>query len=439
MRCGHSNESPASFLGYNYTYKKKGLALALIVTKFGGTSVASPERMGIVADRLISLYEEGNDVLAVVSAMGKETDRLLELAYEVTDHPSSRELDMLLTTGEQVSISLLAMAIQQRGYKAISFTGPQVGIITDTTHSKAKIVAVSADVVREALHEGNIVIVAGFQGRTPDGQITTLGRGGSDTTAVALAAGLSADRCDIFTDVDGVYTADPRIVTAAQKIEVISYEEMLELAACGAGVLSMRSVEFARNYEVVLTCRSSFNTSEGTIIQKAGPGMEQAIVSGIAYDDSEVKFTLRGLKDRPGIAAILFGALAEHTVNVDMILQNVSEMGFTDLSFTVPESDLERTHEALESVKDQLDVREVIEDKDIAKISLVGAGMRTSPGVTAKTFKVLADNNINIQLISTSPIRISCIIALDQLEVALKGLHTAFGLDADDTINESMA
>lgn len=415
----------------------KGRLLALIVTKFGGTSVASPERIGAVADRLIALKEEGNQVLSVVSAMGKETDRLLELAYQISEHPSSRELDMLLTTGEQVSISLLAMAIQQRGHKAISFTGPQVGIITDSTHSKAKITAVSAEVVRDALREGNIVIVAGFQGRTQDGQITTLGRGGSDTTAVALAAGLGADRCDIFTDVDGVYTADPRIVSQAQKIDSISYEEMLELAACGAGVLSMRSVEFARNYDVVLTCRSSFNTHEGTIIKKAGPSMEQAIVSGIAYDASEVKFTLRGLEDRPGIAATLFGALADYNVNVDMILQNVSEKGITDLSFTAPETDLERTKEALDSVKDVLDARDIVIDENIAKISLVGAGMKTSPGVTAKTFAVLGELGINIQLISTSPIRISCIIELGRLDEALKGLHTAFGLDADDTTDEA--
>lgn len=411
--------------------------MALIVTKFGGTSVASIERIGAVADRLISIKEEGNQVLSVVSAMGKETDRLVELAYQISDHPSTREMDMLLTTGEQVSISLLAMAIQARGHKAISFTGPQVGIITDTTHSKAKIMAVSADVVREALREGNIVIVAGFQGRTPDGQITTLGRGGSDTTAVALAAGLNADRCDIFTDVDGVYTADPRIVKNAQKIDEISYEEMLELAACGAGVLSMRSVEFARNYDVVISCRSSFNEHSGTIIKKAGPDMEQAIVSGIAYDTSEVKFTLRGLKDRPGIAATLFAALADYNVNVDMILQNVSEKGFTDLSFTAPDADLDRAREALDSIADELEARDIVIDENIAKISLVGAGMRTSPGVTAKTFSVLGDLGINIQLISTSPIRISCIIELKEIERALIGLHQAFGLDEGDTIDES--
>lgn len=412
--------------------------MALVVTKFGGTSVQSIERIQAVADRLIAMREEGNDVLVVVSAMGDETDRLIELAHQITDKPSSREMDMLITTGEQVSISLLAMAIQSKGHKAISFTGPQVGIITDGAHAKAKIRAVSADVVREALREGNIVVVAGFQGKTPDGQITTLGRGGSDTTAVALAAGLEADRCEIFTDVDGVYTADPRIVPAAQKIDAISYEEMLELAACGAGVLSMRSVEFARNYNVTLICRSSYSDTEGTVVKKVSADMEDAIVSGIAYDNAEVKITIRNLKDRPGVAATLFSALANYNVNVDMIIQNVSEKGLTDLSFTSPEVELDRAIEAVDSISDEIGAGEVVIDKDIAKVSLVGAGMRTSPGVTAKTFKTLADADVNIELISTSPIRLSVIIQRDKLQTALRALHSAFDLDESETLDESV-
>jgi len=406
--------------------------MALIVTKFGGTSVGSTDRIQAVADRLIRLQDGGNQVVAVVSAMGHVTDELLELAYAISPEPPERELDMLLATGEQVSISLLAMAIQARGHRAISFTGPQVGIVTDGVHSKAKIVAVEAHCVREAVADGNIVIVAGFQGSTPDGQITTLGRGGSDTTAVAIAAGIDADVCDIYTDVDGVYTADPRIVPNARKIDEISYEEMLEMAASGAGVLGMRAVEFARNHGVVIHCRSSFSDVPGTVVKEEDEGMEGAIVSGVTHDVSEAKVTLRSVPDRPGVAARVFTELAEENVNVDMIIQNVSEQGTTDMSFTTPLTDLPRARKAIDRIAEDIGARKIVIDEDIAKVSIVGAGMRSHPGVTAKMFTTLANADVNIDLISTSPIRVSCIIAADHVVDAVRALHSAFGLDEED-------
>ena len=410
--------------------------MALIVTKFGGTSVGTTERIRSVANRLIAMKERGDDVLAVVSAMGKETDRLLDLAHQITGTPSTRELDMLLTTGEQVSISLLAMAIQAKGYKAVSFTGPQVGIITDDVHTKAKITAVDAGCVRKAIEDGMIVVVAGFQGKTPSGQITTLGRGGSDTTAVALAAGLGAEICEIYTDVSGVFTADPRIVPRARKIDEVSYEEMLEMASSGAGVLSMRSVEFARNHGVTIHCRSSFSDENGTIVKKAGPEMEHAIVSGVTYDTSEAKVTIRDCPDTPGVAARVFNALAKENVNVDMVIQNVSEQGLTDISFTTPESDLPRARKAIDSVAVEIGARTWVVQPAVAKISIVGAGMRTNPGVTAKMFTTLAEAGVNIDLISTSPIRLSCVVALADVETAVRALHTAFGLDETDVVVE---
>ncbi|MBK5211554.1 MAG: aspartate kinase [Coriobacteriia bacterium] len=410
--------------------------MALIVTKFGGTSVGTTERIRSVANRLIAMKERGDDVLAVVSAMGKETDRLLDLAHQITGTPSTRELDMLLTTGEQVSISLLAMAIQAKGYKAVSFTGPQVGIITDDVHTKAKITAVDAACVRKAIEDDMIVVVAGFQGKTPSGQITTLGRGGSDTTAVALAAGLNADICEIYTDVSGVFTADPRIVPRARKIDEVSYEEMLEMASSGAGVLSMRSVEFARNHGVTIHCRSSFSDENGTIVKKAGAEMEHAIVSGVTYDTSEAKVTIRDCPDTPGVAARVFNALARENVNVDMIIQNVSEEGLTDISFTTPESDLPRARKAIDSVAVEIGARTWGVQPAVAKISIVGAGMRTNPGVTAKMFTTLAQAGVNIDIISTSPIRLSCVIALADVETAVRALHTAFGLDETDVVVE---
>jgi aspartate kinase len=410
--------------------------MALVVTKFGGTSVGSPDRIRAVARRLISRKRAGDDVVAVVSAMGHVTDELVELARQITAEPPDREMDMLLSTGEQVSISLLAMAIIADGFDAVSFTGAQVGIVTDSVHSKAKITEVRADRVREALAAGQIVIVAGFQGMTLDGTITTLGRGGSDTTAVAVAAGIGADVCEIYTDVDGVYTADPRIVPDARKIDVLSYEEMLEMAASGAGVLQMRSVEFARNHGVVIHCRSSFNDTPGTIVKEADATMEQAIISGVTHDTSEAKVTIKDVPDTPGVAATVFSAMAKNNVNVDMIIQNVSEGGMTDISFTVPKDDLVRARRAVADVAAILEARDFSVDESIAKVSLVGAGMKTHPGVAAKMFATLADAGVNLDMISTSPIRISCVISANQVTVAVRALHEAFGLSKDEITAE---
>ena len=410
--------------------------MALIVTKFGGTSVGSPDRIRAVAHRLIARKRAGDDVVAVVSAMGHVTDELVDLARQITAEPPDREMDMLLSTGEQVSISLLAMAIIAEGFDAVSFTGAQVGIVTDSVHSKAKITEVRADRVREAIDAGKIVIVAGFQGMTADGTITTLGRGGSDTTAVAVAAGIGADVCEIYTDVDGVYTADPRIVPDARKIDRISYEEMLEMAASGAGVLQMRSVEFARNHGVVIHCRSSFNDTPGTIVKEADETMEQAIISGVTHDTSEAKVTLKDVPDHPGVAATVFSAMAESNVNVDMIIQNVSEDGMTDISFTMPKDDLVRARRAVAEVVARLGAREFQVDESIAKVSLVGAGMRTHPGVAAKMFSALADAGVNLDLISTSPIRISCVISASQVTEAVLALHEAFELSNEEITAE---
>ena len=411
--------------------------MALVVTKFGGTSVGSPERIRAVAQRLIGRANSGDSVVAVVSAMGHVTDELVDLARQITSEPADREMDMLLSTGEQVSIALLAMAIHAEGHAAVSFTGAQVGIVTDDVHSKAKITEVRGDRVHAALAAGQIVIVAGFQGMTLDGTITTLGRGGSDTTAVAIAAGIGADVCEIYTDVDGVYTADPRIVSNARKIDALSYEEMLEMAASGAGVLQMRAVEFARNHGVVIHCRSSFNDSPGTIVKEADETMEQAIISGVTSDTSEAKVTLRDVPDHPGVAARVFTELAEANVNVDMIIQNVSEAGMTDISFTVPQDDLVRAKRAVSDVCNELGAREWSVDEGIAKISLVGAGMKTHPGISAKMFSTLADAGVNIDLISTSPIRISCVISADQVGEAVRALHAAFNLADEDITAET--
>jgi aspartate kinase len=403
-----------------------------VVTKFGGTSVANAERLRAVAMRLIARKQAGDDVVAVVSAMGHVTDELVDLARQVSPNPPEREMDMLLSTGEQVSIALLAMAIHGEGYDAVSFTGSQVGIVTDAVHSKAKITEVRAERVKQALASGRIVIVAGFQGTTADGQITTLGRGGSDTTAVAIAAGIGADVCEIYTDVDGVYTADPRIEPSARKIDEIAYEEMLEMAASGAGVLQMRSVEFARNHGVVIHCRSSFHDGPGTIVKEASASMEQAIISGVTHDTSEAKVTIRDVPDTPGVAARVFTALAEANANIDMIIQNVSEDGTTDISFTSPKDDLGRVRSALDVVVAELGAREWQVDDSVAKVSLVGAGMKTHPGIAAKMFATLADAAVNLDMISTSPIRISCVISAEQVAVAVRALHDAFGLGSDE-------
>lgn len=415
------------------------LQMALIVAKFGGTSVATPERIKNVAKRLVDYRKAGNDVVAVVSAMGKSTDDLVKLAYELNPEPPARELDVLLSTGEQVSMSALAIAIEALGEKAISFTGRQAGMFTDSDHTKAKIQEVRVDRVLKAIDDGQIVVCAGFQGIDRVGDVTTLGRGGSDTTAVAIAAGLRADVCEIYTDVDGVYTVDPRMNPRAKKIDQISYDEMLELAGCGAGVLQARSVEMARTYNVVIHCRSAFNDEHGTIVKESDESMEQAIISGIAFDKSEAKVTIRDVPDNVGVAARVFSAISNDAhANIDMIIQNVSENGHTDISFTAPIADLERVRETASKVIEELGARELIVDEAIAKLSVIGAGMRSNPGVAARMFQSLADNDVNISMISTSAIRISVVIALEDLKRAIECLHTEFGLDSEDLFEETM-
>jgi aspartate kinase len=410
--------------------------MGIIVAKFGGTSVANPERVKDVARRLVACLNEGNQVVAVVSAMGSSTDELLALARSVNENPPARELDQLLATGEQVSMSILAMAIEALGVGAVSMTGRQAGILTTTVFNRAKIAEVRADRLKRELDLGKIVIVAGFQGITTEGDITTLGRGGSDTSAVALAAGIGAEVCEIYTDVEGVYTADPRMVPRARRLAAISYEEMLELAASGAGVLQMRSVEVARNYGVVIHCRSTFTTSPGTLVKEA-KDMESAIVSGIACDNSEAKVTIRDVPDRVGIAAEVFSAIAAEGINIDMIVQNISENGATDISFTCPVNDLARLRPVLDGQIRGLGVRDYVTDESIAKVSVVGAGMKSNPGIAAKVFRVLADGGINIDMISTSAIRISVVIAGSSVERAVRTLHTAFGLDSDQLFEET--
>ncbi len=411
--------------------------MARIVAKFGGTSVATPERIAAVAKRLVAMHAAGNEVVAVVSAMGKTTDDLVKLATTLNPNPPARELDVMLSTGEQVSMSALAIAIDALGDRAVSFTGAQIGIVTTNIHTKAKIEEVHADCIMSALEQGCIVIAAGFQGVDVAGDITTLGRGGSDTTAVAIAAGIRADMCEIYTDVAGVYTADPRMCPRARKIDAISYEEMLEIAASGAGVLQIRSVELARNYGVVIHCRSTFTDLPGTIVREFDMSMESAIISGVTFDLSEAKITIRDVPDSVGVAAAVFGAISDAGANIDMIIQNVSENGQTDISFTSPICDLPRVQPACEEIVERLGARTCIIDESIAKVSLIGAGMRTNPGVAAKMFKTLAENGVNISLIATSPIRISVAIPGEDVEKAVQCLHSAFGLDSDALFEET--
>ena len=404
--------------------------MALIVQKYGGTSVADPERIRAVAEHVAFTKRHGNDVVVVVSAMGKSTDNLIKLANDVSTVQPARELDMLLTTGERISMTLVCMALAGVGIDAISFTGSQVGIITDTVHTKAKILEVKGDRVREALAQGKVCVVAGFQGVSTDKEITTLGRGGSDTTAVALAAALNADSCEIYTDVTGVFTADPRIVPQARKLQHINFDEMLEMAGAGSKVLALRSVEFARNHNVPIQVRSSFTWEPGTWVTSQEPSMEDPIISGVVTDVSEAKVTVRKVPDRPGVSAALFEQLAESNVNVDMIVQNTSTDGNTDISFTVPKADMKVAQGIVESVAKEIGAAGIAQDDSIAKISLVGAGMKTSPGIAAKMFRTLADNDVNIEMISTSTIRISVVVAAADLEKAARSLHTAFGLDS---------
>jgi len=402
--------------------------VSLVVQKYGGTSVADPARIKAVADHIVATRQTGAEVLVVVSAMGSTTDDLERLAFDVSAAPSARELDMLLTAGERISIALLCMAILDRGEQAVSFTGSQAGIMTDTSHGRAKIVEVRAERLREALASGSIAVVAGFQGVSTTADITTLGRGGSDTTAVALAAALGADVCEIYTDVAGVFTADPRLVADARKLAAVSYEEMLDLAATGGRVLTLRSVEFARNYHVPVHVRSSFTWEVGTWVGEED-SMEQAIISGVTHDVSEAKVTITRVPDRPGVAAKLFRTLADESVNVDMIVQNVSSAGQTDISFTVPREDLTRARKVMDTIVDDLEAAGVTHDADIGRVSLVGAGMKTHPGVAAEMFEVLAREGINIEMISTSSIRISCVVASRDVEPAVRALHDAFGLE----------
>ena len=404
--------------------------MALIVQKYGGTSVADPDRIRACADNIVITKKRGNDVIVVVSAMGKATDNLIALADSVAKNQSGREMDMLLTTGERQTAALMTMALLDRGIDAISFTGSQVGIITDTAHRKAKIVEVKGDRVREALADGKVCVIAGFQGVSTEREITTMGRGASDLTASALAQAMQADACEIYTDVTGVFTADPRIVPQARKLTKVHFDEMLEMAGAGSKVLALRSVEFARNHDVPLHVRSAFTWEQGTWVTNEEPSVEDPIISGVVTDMTEAKVTVLGVPDRPGISAALFEPLADANVNVDMIVQNTSTDGTTDISFTMPMADLAQAETIVQQIADEIGATAVTHDDDIAKVSLVGAGMKSSPGIAAKMFRVLADENVNIQMISTSTIRVSVILPASDMERAARALHTAFGLDS---------
>ncbi len=407
--------------------------MGIIVQKFGGTSVADPQKIHNAAKAAIKEKNNGNDVVVVVSAMGHTTDYLIKLAKEVTPSPNSREMDMLLSTGEQVSIALLAMAIQANGCKAVSMNGQQVGIITENIHSKARIVDIKTDKLKKSLNEGNIIVVAGFQGVTPNGEITTLGRGGSDTSAVAIAAALKADRCDIYTDVEGVYATDPRIVPNVQRADVISYEEMLELARVGANVLHPRSVETAKQFSVPLRVRSSFKLDNpGTLIIGVENMEIYKPVAGIAADSSQVRILLANLPDIPGTAAELFGALAKNNISVDMIIQSLASNGKNSIAFTVDAEDLDATLKILNEEKEMVQAGEILTDKDIAKVSIVGAGMVDRPGIAADMFRALAQRNINIKMISTSEIKISCLVDKSNAKEAIKALCKEFELESPE-------
>jgi aspartate kinase len=409
--------------------------------KFGGTSVADAERIKNAARRIVAAREEGSRVVAVLSARGKTTDELVAMAEEVSERPHPREMDMLLSTGERISCALAAMVINDLGHEAISLTGSQAGIVTDTSHTKARIIEVRADRIRSALDEGKIVLVAGFQGVSTARDVTTLGRGGSDTTAVALAAALGADLCEINTDVSGVYSADPRIVPGARKLRQVSFEEMLEMAASGAKVLQLRSVEYARNHGVRIHVRSSFDDATGTYVLTEQETMERPLVTAVTHSTEEARVTLTGLPDRPGVAGRVLTALAAANVNVDLIIQNEPETEGhgADMSFTVPRADLILAREQLESIKDELGFGEVVTDPAMAQVSLVGAGMKTHPGVAAKCFTVLGDAGINIEMISTSPIKISCVIREADIVTAVQQLARAFGLDEREDVQREDA
>ncbi len=401
--------------------------------KFGGTSVADAERIKRAAARIVVAREQGHRVVAVLSARGKTTDELISMAEEVSTTPDPREMDMLLSTGERISCALCAMAINDLGHSAISLTGSQAGIVTDTSHTKARILDVRADRIQSGLDEDKIVLVAGFQGVSTAKDVTTLGRGGSDTTAVALAAAVGAEVCEIYTDVAGVFSADPRIVPDARKLPVVSFEEMLEMSASGAGVLQLRSVEYARNHGVRIHCRSSFTQEPGTFVLAEEETMERPLITAVTHSRDEARVTLLGVPDHPGIAGRIFVALADANVNVDMIIQNepASDGVQADMSFTVPRTDLRTAHATLEPLIDELGIDAIADDPEMGKVSVVGAGMRTHPGVAARVFSTLGEEGINIEMISTSPIKISCVVAADVVDRAVRALHQAFELGAD--------
>jgi aspartate kinase len=402
--------------------------MALIVQKYGGSSVANPERIKRVAKRIIASKRRGGEVVVVVSALGDSTDRLIELAHRITGEPAEREMDVLISTGEQVSVALLAMAIQALGAQAISFTGPQVGIVTDSSHTQARILRVNTKKIKETLRKGKIVIVAGFQGADVKANITTLGRGGSDLTAVALAVALKAKGCEIYTDVEGVYSADPRIAPRARKLVSISYDEMLEMASAGARVLHNRAVEFAKRFDIPIRVRSSFSRGEGTVVTKECKCMENVVVRGVTLNLDEAKVSLRGVPDKPGVAAKIFKTVADANINIDMIIQNIGEQGKSDISFTVLKRDLKRTLVITGKIARAIGAGRVDSDEDIARVSIVGVGMRTHSGIAARMFGALAAKKINIEMISTSEIKISCIVNKKHGEKAVRAIHAKFGL-----------
>ncbi|MGD8227941.1 MAG: aspartate kinase [Desulfobacteraceae bacterium] len=407
--------------------------MSLIVQKYGGTSVGSIEKIRDVAGRVLEYHQEGHRMVVVLSAMAGQTDGLIQLAHEVTNDPDSRELDVLMSTGEQVSVALFAIALKSMGFDARSLLGFQVGIHTDQLYGKARIHEIDTSRIMKELDQNRIVAVAGFQGLDDEGNITTLGRGGSDTTAVALAAALKADVCEIFTDVDGVYTTDPNICPKAKKMQFISYEEMLEMASMGAKVLEIRSVEFAKKFDVPIHVRSTFTKEKGTMVVGETKDMEKVVVSGVAYNKNEARITIRRVPDRPGIAAQIFGPISKSGVVVDMIIQNTSEDGITDLTFTVPKPDFYKTMKLVSDVAKEIGAEKVLGDEDIAKVSIVGVGMRIHAGVALKMFETLANENINIIMISTSEIKVSCVIEEKYTELAVRVLHKAFGLDSDES------
>lgn len=408
----------------------------LVVHKYGGTSVGTPERIRRVAERVISYRRKGADMIVVVSAMSGETDRLLGLAGSLARLPDERESDVLVSTGEQVTSALLAITLKDLGCDAVSLLASQIRIVTDSAHGKARIAEIEKERMLSALEKGQIVVVPGFQGIDGGGNITTLGRGGSDTTAVAIAAALGADLCEIYTDVDGVYTADPNITEKARRLDRISYEEMLEMASLGAKVLQIRSVELARKYNVPLLVKSSFIEGRGTLVSEEVPTMEQVVVAGITYNKNEAKITVSGVPDRPGVASKIFTPLADANIVVDMIVQNVSHEGHTDMTFTTAKVDAKKAYRLMEKVAFELGAKLVAVDEDIAKISMVGSGMRSHSGIATKMFTILCDEGINIEMISTSEIKISCVIKEKYGELAVRALHTAFGLDAEEVVEE---